>query len=756
MFTAITNRRDTFTLYINSVSFHFSHHYHPSQLLISHHLGFLFPKLCLFIFSFIFRVTMESNPLLIPPTGLSSFLSLELFICLFLFVFVFGFWLSPGGLAWALSKFKGQIHSKTTIPGPSGLPLLGLVLSFTGSLTHRVLAKLAETSKAKPLMAFSVGFTRFVISSHPDTAKELLNSSAFADRPIKESAYELLFHKAMGFAPFGEYWRNLRRISSTHLFHPQRIASFGLFRESIGRKMVGEMKSFMKRSDEVEVRKVLHFGSLNSVMMSVFGRSYEFGGELGCGNGEGLELEGLVSEGYELLGIFNWSDHFPFLGFLDLQGVRSRCKKLVAKVNAFVGKIIEEHRVKRDENYGVLSADHESGDFVDVLLDLEKENKLSDSDMIAVLWWLISNPNFEHSDETLSYFVDYFGRRKDFKATHDVIVSSGGVAGAKTFASAIDRLVRAGRPAQAVSFFEKMEKDYGLKRDKDSLKLVIEKLCENGFASNAEKMVKGLANEFFPDVYMCDLLIQGWCVDGKLEEARRLAGEMYRGGFEIGTTAYNAILHCVSKLCRKKDPFRLHSEVEEILVDMDTHGVPRNAETFNVMISNFCKIRRTEDALNLFERMGEWGCYPNDTTFLVLIRSLYQAARIGEGDEMIDKMKSAGFGEALNKEYFGFLKILCGIERIDHALRVFKKMKDDKFEPGIKTYELATALINEAQKRGVPLTQKAYPELKAAKKGVKEKKRVTFPDKIARKKRRLKQIRLSFVKKPKKMQRRAY
>ncbi|KAM1098397.1 hypothetical protein ACFX2J_015559 [Malus domestica] len=395
--------------------------------------------------------------------------------------------------------------------------------------------------------------------------------------------------------------------------------------------------------------------------------------------------------------------------------------------------------------------------------------------------WLISNPNFEHTDETLSYFVDYFGRRKDFKATHDVIVSAGGVAGAKTFASAIDRLVRAGRPAQAVSFFEKMEKDYGLKRDKDSLKLVIEKLCENGFASNAEKMVKGLANEFFPDEYMCDLLIKGWCVDGKLEEARRLAGEMYRGGFEIGSTAYNAILDCVSKLCRKKDPFRLHSEVEEILVDMDTHGVPRNVETFNVLISNLCKIRKTEDALNLFERMGEWGCYPNETTFLVLIRSLYQAARIGEGDEMIDRMKSAGFGEALNKkEYYGFLKILCGIERIDHTLRVFKKMKEDKCEPGIKTYELlmgklhahnrvdrATALFNEAQKRGVPLTQKAYPvdpyflkkkkELKALKKGAKkEKKRETFPEKMARKKRRLKQIRLSFVKKPKKMQRRAY
>ncbi|KAI5330272.1 hypothetical protein L3X38_029670 [Prunus dulcis] len=328
-------------------------------------------------------MSMEPNSLFIPPTGFSSVLSLELFLCLFLLVSVFSFWLSPGGLAWALSKSRAQHPSKTAIPGPSGLPVLGLVLAFTGSLTHRVLAKLAETSKAKPLMAFSVGFTRFVISSHPDTAKELLNSSAFADRPIKESAYELLFHKAMGFAPFGEYWRNLRRISATHLFSPKRIASFGLFRENIGHKMVEEMKALMERAGEVEVRKVLHFGSLNNVMMSVFGRSYEFGE--GCENdGEAHELEELVSEGYELLGIFNWSDHFPLLGLLDLQGVRKRCKKLVAKVNVFVGKIIEEHRVKR-----VVGADHESGDFVDVLLDLEKVNRLSDSDMIAVLWEMI-------------------------------------------------------------------------------------------------------------------------------------------------------------------------------------------------------------------------------------------------------------------------------------------------------------------------------------------------------------------------------
>ncbi|CAK9147940.1 unnamed protein product [Ilex paraguariensis] len=304
-------------------------------------------------------------------------MSVELFLCAILFIAIFAFGLFPGGLAWALSK--AQPRSKTAIPGPSGLPVLGLVFVFTGSLTHRALAKLSRSFKAVQLMAFSIGFTRFIISSHPETAKDILNSSAFADRPVKESAYELLFHRAMGFAPYGEYWRNLRRIAATHLFSPRRIYYFGEFRRMIGIKMVEEIKGLMEKNDEVEIKKVLHFGSLNNVMMSVFGKRYDFGE-----NGDGFELEGLVSEGYELLGIFNWSDHFPVLGWLDLQGVRKRCRELVAKVNVFVGKIIEEHRSKRAENEGLV--DESSGDFVDVLLDLEKENKLSDSDMIAVLW----------------------------------------------------------------------------------------------------------------------------------------------------------------------------------------------------------------------------------------------------------------------------------------------------------------------------------------------------------------------------------
>ncbi|PQP91661.1 cytochrome P450 78A5 [Prunus yedoensis var. nudiflora] len=324
-------------------------------------------------------MSLEYHLLFIPRMVLqSSFLGFEAFACLFLFMAVFGFWLLPGGLAWAFCK----VRAFKAIPGPSGYPLIGSLTVFTGSTRHRVLAKMAKSLKAEALMSFSVGLTRFVISSQPETAKEILNSSAFANRPANETAYELLFYRAMGFAPYGEYWRNLRRIAATHLFSPKRMAGSEVFRREVGFKMAEEIRSLMVEKGEVQMKNVLHFGSLNNVMMTVFGRCYEFGE-----GGEGHELEKLVREGYELLGLFNWNNHFPFLGWLDLQGVRKRCRILVSKVNAFVGKIIEEHRLKKvkGDNFDTDC----SGDFVDVLLAMENDHKLGDSDMIAVLWEMI-------------------------------------------------------------------------------------------------------------------------------------------------------------------------------------------------------------------------------------------------------------------------------------------------------------------------------------------------------------------------------
>lgn len=292
----------------------------------------------------------------------------------------FTYWAHAGGPAWGKHKWRKTTslfltNSKSNtipIPGPRGLPLIGS-MSLMASLAHRRIAAMAEACHAKRLMAFSLGQTRVIVTCNPEVAKEILNNSAFADRPVKESAYSLMFNRAIGFAPYGAYWRTLRRIAATHLFCPKQIKASEAQRTRIAAQMVSTFRN--QAPTCLCVRQVLKRASLNSMMCSVFGRQYSLDSD--C-NGEVELLRKLVDEGYELLGTLNWSDHLPWLADFDAQRIRFRCSQLVPQVNRFVSRIIKEHRAQ--------TADSTARDFVDVLLSLQGPDNLSDSDIIAVLW----------------------------------------------------------------------------------------------------------------------------------------------------------------------------------------------------------------------------------------------------------------------------------------------------------------------------------------------------------------------------------
>lgn len=307
-------------------------------------------------------------------------------------------------------------------------------------------------------------------------------------------------------------------------------------------------------------------------------------------------------------------------------------------------------------------------------------------------------------------------------------------------------------------------------RTRGALTSLVSSLSSEGFPQLAERAVKKIAHEIFPDDNICTLLVSGYADAGKLDHALRLIGETRNGGFQPGLDAYNAVLDCVCRLCRKKDPLRMPVEAEKFLVDMEANGIPRDAGTFRVLIKNLCKIRRTEDAMKLFRQMGEWGCSPDADTYLVLIKSLYQAARISEGDELMIWMRSAGFGDKLDrKAYYGFIKVLCGIERVEHAVKVFRLMKGYGHAPGTKSYSLlieklashnlgdrSNALFREAVARGVTVTPGVYKIDKMyvkEKKEKKVKKKLTLPEKKILKSKRLYKLKMSFVKKPKRRMR---
>lgn len=193
-----------------------------------------------------------------------------------------------------------------------------------------------------------------------------------------------MFTRAIGFAPNGTYWRMLRRIASTHLFAPCRIAAHEPGRQFDCSTMLAGIEKEMACTGSVKLRHHLQGAALNNIMGSVFGKRYDLSEQ----NANAEVLKQMVREGFNLLGAFNWSDHLPWLAkFFDPSQVEKRCADLVPRVRNLVSKIIDDHRKNNDASEVQLL---DKADFVDVLLSLEGDDKLSEDDMVAVLWVCIS------------------------------------------------------------------------------------------------------------------------------------------------------------------------------------------------------------------------------------------------------------------------------------------------------------------------------------------------------------------------------
>ncbi|XP_059666537.1 desmethyl-deoxy-podophyllotoxin synthase-like [Cornus florida] len=262
---------------------------------------------------------------------------------------------------------KNKRLSPNLPPGPWKLPLIGNMHQLVGyDLTHRRLRDLAV--KHGPVMHLQLGQLSIIVISSAETAKEVMKTHdiIFANRPYLLAASILSYDfTGMFFAPYGDYWRQLRKICIMELLSIQRVQSFRPIREeeisNLIKSISTQTGSLLNLSKEV-------FTSTNDITArAAFGKK--------CRDQE--EFISLIKVVIELGGGFNVADLFPSVKLLALiSGLRPKLEKLHRKLDGILDRIIDEHKAKKAATKTTTIKDEADEDLVDVLLRVQEHGDL--------------------------------------------------------------------------------------------------------------------------------------------------------------------------------------------------------------------------------------------------------------------------------------------------------------------------------------------------------------------------------------------
>ena len=279
-----------------------------------------------------------------------------------------------------------SIRSPKLPPGPWKLPIIGNMHQLmVGSLPpHHKLRNLAN--KYGPLMLLQLGEVSNIIVSSPEIAKECLKThdTTFANRPFLLAAKILTYDfTGISFSPYGDYWRQLRKICSVELLSAKRVASFRSIRE----EEVSNLITTIRRSSSEGSVPIDLSDKIDSLNYGITART-----AFGEKTKDQEAYIPIAREISRLAGGFYVADMYPSIKMLQLVGgMRHKLVQVHAEADRILGNILSDHKEKKKI---MKEADHDhEEDLVDVLLKFQEGDQLNypltDSNIKAVL--LVSN-----------------------------------------------------------------------------------------------------------------------------------------------------------------------------------------------------------------------------------------------------------------------------------------------------------------------------------------------------------------------------
>ncbi|XP_017240751.1 iridoid oxidase [Daucus carota subsp. sativus] len=256
-------------------------------------------------------------------------------------------------------------------PGPPAWPVVGNIFDL-GTMPHQSLYQLRQ--KYGPVLWLKLGSVNTMVIQSAKAAADLFKNHdlTFSNRAVPDAMTVWSYNQgSLGFAPYGAYWRILRKICSTEFLVNKQLNKSIELREKCVDKLVHwiEEASAASRdqggSGEVEPAHLLFLMSFNLVGNLMLSRDL-----LSVESKEGEDFFRAVNRVMQRAGKPNLADFFPLLKWIDPQSVRRKMKKdlgtAIDIVASFVQDRVQEntagsHKVKKD--------------FLDMLLEYRGEGK---------------------------------------------------------------------------------------------------------------------------------------------------------------------------------------------------------------------------------------------------------------------------------------------------------------------------------------------------------------------------------------------
>lgn len=274
-------------------------------------------------------------------------------------------------------------------PGPWQLPVIGSLHHLVGQLPHRVMRDLAR--RHGPVMLLRLGEVPTLVVSSRDAAREVMKThdTAFATRPLSATVRVLTNGgRDIIFAPYGDYWRQLRKIAVTELLTARRVLSFRAIREEEVAAMLRAVAAAAAAARPLEMRARLSALVADTTARAVIGDR--------CKDRNVFLRE--LNRSIELSAGFNPADLWPSSRLASrLSGVVRRAEECRDTVYGILDGIIQDHLER-------MGSDAE--DLLDVLLRIQKDGGLQfplDMDAIKSVIFDIFGAGSETSATTLEW-----------------------------------------------------------------------------------------------------------------------------------------------------------------------------------------------------------------------------------------------------------------------------------------------------------------------------------------------------------------